>query len=83
MNTLKVNIAIPSDMRNLNLMDYDLYGYLQGERCDKLQTLTINHFDEIELMHESVNAKTEEKFIHAIGIRRNTKRKSILIFKKR
>jgi hypothetical protein len=76
-----VIIHFPDEFRNkINLLDYHLYGYLQGERCDKLNTLSINHFDSIELIHESENAKTKEKFIHGIGYREN--QKTILIFKK-
>ena len=77
-----VVLRFPESIRNtFNLTDYDLHGYLQGERCDKLHTLTIHHFDCIELINESENANTKEKFIHALGFREN--QKTILIFKKR
>jgi hypothetical protein len=77
-----VIIRFPNELRNnFNFSDYSLYGYLQGERCDKCNTLSIHHFESIEIIHESENAVTKEKFIHAIGYLNN--KKSILIFKKK
>lgn len=83
MNSFNVLLTFPIEMRDVNFNDYDLHGYLQGERCDMIKTLTINHFDEINFIQQSVNAKTDEKFLHALAIRKNSKQKSILIFKKR
>lgn len=62
--------------------DYELHGYLAGERVDMIETLTTDHFDEIHFICQSQNAKNKHKFIHALG-KREGNRNTVLILKEK
>ena len=50
------------------LKDKKLIGIVHGERVDKADHLTVNNFDEVRYLGESVNAKKKDKtFFHAVG----------------
>lgn len=60
--------------------NFELHGYLAGERVDMIETLSIEHFDEIHFISQSQNAKNLKTFVHAIGVREGN-RNTVLILK--
>lgn len=62
--------------------NFELHGYLAGERVDMIETLSIEHFDEIHFVSQSQNAKNLKTFVHAIGVREGN-RNTVLILKEK
>lgn len=67
----------------IDLTNYEVFGYLQGERVDKLDGLSLDHFDSIQAIKESENRLNKRKFVHAIGHRIKNKEFTILILKEK
>lgn len=66
------------------LEDYELHGYLAGERVDMIEGLKVDHFDEIHYVCQSNNAKNGRLFIHVVGVRyHESKRQTVLILKRK
>jgi hypothetical protein len=61
--------------------DYELHGYLAGERVDMIEGLTLDHFDELHYISRSRNAKNDCEFIHVVGTRYKDKKQTVLILK--
>ena len=61
--------------------NYELHGYLAGERVDMIEGLTLDHFDEIHYISKSRNAKNDREFIHVVGTRYKDKKQTVLILK--
>jgi hypothetical protein len=72
------NLAKPNDIKS-----FEVHGFLQGERTDRIKGLTLDHFDTIQLIERSENAKTKEEFFHAIGYRIKDQKYTILILKRK
>lgn len=77
-----IRTPILYEIDGVDLKDYHIHGYLQGERVDKLQGLSISHFDQIQVVKRSTNAKKGGDFVHAIGYRAKENQFLILILKK-
>ena len=65
----------------INLNDYEIHGYLMGQRVDKLNGLNLKHFDSIQVIKASENRLNKKNFVHAIGHRIKEKEFTILILK--
>ena len=65
------------------LEDYELHGYLAGERVDMIDGLTLDCFDEVHYISKSNNAKNDREFIHVVGTRYALKKQTVLILKKK
>ena len=61
--------------------DYELHGYLAGERVDMIEGLTLDNFDELHYISRSRNAKNDREFVHVVGTRYKDKKQSVLILK--
>lgn len=66
-----------------NIVDFEVHGYLQGERVDMVASLTLDHFDELTYVGRSFNVKNSEKFYHVIGFRADTQRNTIIVLKRK
>lgn len=54
---------------DFNQSEYEVFGYLQGDKVDRLKDLTIFHYDSIQFIEKSTNAKKGGEFIHAVAHR--------------
>jgi hypothetical protein len=61
--------------------NYELHGYLAGERVDMIEGLTLDHFDELHYISRSRNAKNDREFVHIVGTRYKDKKQTVLILK--
>jgi hypothetical protein len=61
--------------------NYELHGYLAGERVDMIEGLTLEHFDELHYISRSRNAKNDREFVHVVGTRYKDKKQTVLILK--
>lgn len=62
---------------------FEVHGYLQGERVDMVESLTLDHFDEITYIGKSFNSKNEKMFYHVIGFRADTQKNTLIVLKKK
>ena len=69
--------------QSIDLKDYEVFGYLRGTRVDRLEGLSLNHFDQVQFINESTNPITKEKAIHVIGHRVLENRYTVLVLKKK
>ena len=71
---------IPEEM---DLNDYEIVGYLNGERLDRCKTLSIEHFGTIQHVTSSENAINGKRFEHFIGHNHQSKRFTIFVMQKK
>lgn len=71
---------IPNEM---NLKDFEIVGYLNGERLDKCATLTLEQFGTIQHVTSSQNAINGKKFEHFICHNPVNNRFTILVMRKK
>lgn len=62
---------------------YEVYGYAQGDKIDRLKNLTIFHFDSLEFITKSTNSKNGGDFIHAKGHRKREGSFKVIILKRK
>ena len=67
----------------MNLNDYKIVGYLNGERLDKCATLTIEQFGTIQHVTASQNAINGKKFEHFICHNPTNDKFTILVMRKK
>jgi len=67
----------------VDIFDYEVDGYLQGERVDKLKGLTIAHYDQIQIIRKSTNTNKGGEFLHGIGWRKKENQYTCLVLKKK
>lgn len=65
------------------LDNFEIAGYLQGERVDMISNLTLDHFDEITYIGKSYNSKNEKTFYHVIGFRSDTQKNTVIVLRKK
>jgi hypothetical protein len=79
--------TIPSQVQyipvGMNLNDYKIVGYLNGERLDKCATLTIEQFGTIQHVTASQNAINGKKFEHFICHNPANNKFTILVMQKK
>jgi hypothetical protein len=66
---------------DIDLDNYEVYGYLCGERVDKVKGLSLAHFDSLQVIKKSKNANNGKEFLHVIAHRILNKEFTILILK--
>lgn len=66
-----------------NIEQFEVHGYLQGERVDMVNALTLDHFDEITYIGKSFNSKNEKQFYHVIGFRADTQKNTVIVLKRK
>jgi hypothetical protein len=65
------------------LDNFEISGYLQGERIDMISNLTLDHFDEITYIGKSFNSKNDKEFYHVIGFRADTQKNTVIVLRKK
>jgi hypothetical protein len=79
--------TIPSQVQyipvGMDLNDYEIVGYLNGERLDKCATLSIEHFGTVQHITSSQNAINGKQFEHFVGHNHQSKRFTIFVMKKK
>lgn len=62
---------------------FEIHGYLQGERVDMVESLTLDHFDELTYIGKSFNVKNQNLFYHVIGFRADTQKNTVIVLRKK
>lgn len=65
------------------LDNFEIAGYLQGERVDMVNALTLDHFDEITYIGKSFNSKNDKEFYHVMGFRADTQKNTVIVLKRK
>jgi len=73
---------------SFNLLDWELDGYLQGDKINRKQPVTLEFFDEAVWIGESENDQDGKFFAHVYAIRKEVKGKinenrKVLILKRK
>lgn len=69
---------------NIDPLQYEIIGYLQGERINTKAPMNINLFDSISFLSISYNhtdTKMEKPVIHAVGYRRKEESLTIIVMR--
>lgn len=79
--TIQVKLeSFPDDIRP---KDYALFGYLNGERINRIKDMTLFSFDLVIYLKNSLNLKNEIEFIHCLGWRNDTNLFTPIILKRK
>jgi len=74
-----VNTWLLNFPNDIHPKDFELLGWLQGDKIDTLKGLSWDDFDSIYYYGISTNPKNKKQFIHALSIKDKVER--MLVFK--
>lgn len=78
-----IQVQFESFPKDIKPREFNFYGYLNGERINRIKEMTLFCFDTIVYLKNSKNTKNEIEYVHCLGWRSDTKLFTPIILKRK